>query len=62
MPLNRLSCPGVWGEESVDPRDMAKLRREALCCIPGSVGRNSEECSWVGWLTLIRKETGTAAC
>ena len=24
MPLNRLSCPGVWGGESVDPRDMAK--------------------------------------
>jgi hypothetical protein len=24
MPLNRLSCPGVWGEESEGPRDMAK--------------------------------------
>jgi hypothetical protein len=24
MLLNRLSCPGVWGEESEDPRDMAK--------------------------------------
>lgn len=24
MPLSRLSCPGVWGEETVDPRDMAK--------------------------------------
>jgi hypothetical protein len=24
MPLNRLSCPGVWDEELVGPRDMAK--------------------------------------
>ena len=24
MPLNRLSCLGVWGGESADPRDMAK--------------------------------------
>ena len=24
MPLNRLSCSGVWGEETTDPRDMAK--------------------------------------
>ena len=24
MPLNRLSCPGVRGEETADPRDMAK--------------------------------------
>ena len=24
MPLSRLSCPGVWGEETVDPRDMTK--------------------------------------
>jgi hypothetical protein len=26
MLLNRLSCPGVWGEESADPRDTAKAR------------------------------------
>jgi hypothetical protein len=26
MLLNRLSCPGVWGEGSADPRDMAKAR------------------------------------
>ncbi|MEX6430986.1 hypothetical protein AB6A68_14310, partial [Ferrimicrobium acidiphilum] len=24
MPLNRLSCPGVWGEGPRGPRDMAK--------------------------------------
>ena len=24
-----------------------QLRREALCCIPGAAGRNSEGCSWV---------------
>jgi len=31
------------------------VRREALCCIPNIVGRNLEECSWVQWLTSIRK-------
>ena len=38
------------------------VRREALCCIPGSAGRNSEGGSWVGWLTWIRKVKGTRAC
>ena len=38
------------------------MRREALCCIPGSAGRNSKEGSWVQWLTRIRKVKGTAAC
>src|SRR5260370_34404608 len=28
------SCPGVWGGVPGDPRDMAKLRCEAPCCIP----------------------------
>jgi len=26
------------------------LRREVPCCIPGSAGRNSKDCSWVQWL------------
>jgi hypothetical protein len=47
MPENQRSCPGVWGEALGDPRDMATLRREAPCCIPDSVGRNSEEGSWI---------------
>jgi hypothetical protein len=29
------------------------MRREAPCCIPGVAGRNSEEGSWVQWLTSI---------
>src|ERR1700694_3946787 len=40
----------------------APMRREALCCIPGAAGRNSEEGSWVQWLTRIRKVKGTNAC
>jgi hypothetical protein len=35
MPLKRRACRGVLGVASRDPRDMAKLRREAPCCIPG---------------------------
>jgi RNA-directed DNA polymerase len=27
------------------------VRREALCCIPSSVGRNLEDRFWVQWLT-----------
>ena len=42
--------------------DLREVRREALCCIPGSAGRNSKEGSWVQWLTRIRKVKGTAAC
>jgi Transposase DDE domain len=38
------------------------VRREALCRIPGSAGRDSEGGSWVGWLTWIRKVKGTRAC
>jgi hypothetical protein len=38
------------------------VRREALCCIPNTVGRNLEDRFWVQWLTLIRKVTGTVAC
>ena len=39
-----------------------QLRREALCRIPGAAGRNSKGCSWVQWLTRIRKVKGTIAC
>jgi hypothetical protein len=38
------------------------VRREALCCIPGSAGRDLEGGSWVEWLTWIRKVKGTRAC
>src|SRR6185312_2419923 len=34
------------------------VRREALCCIPNTVGRNLEDRFWVQWLTLIRKVYG----
>jgi hypothetical protein len=34
---------------------LLQLRREALCRIPGAAGRNSKGCSWVQWLTRIRK-------
>ena len=33
-----------------------------LICIPGAAGRNSKGCSWVQWLTRIRKVKGTIAC
>jgi hypothetical protein len=38
------------------------VRREALRCIPDAVGRNSEECSWVAWLTWMGNLEGTRAC
>ena len=38
------------------------MRREAPRRIPGAAGRNSEGGFWVGWLTSIRKVTGTRAC
>jgi protein-L-isoaspartate O-methyltransferase len=38
------------------------VRREAPCRIPDSVGRDLEDSSWVRWLTLSRKATGTRAC
>src|SRR5260221_6167974 len=34
------------------------VRREAPCCIPDAVGRNSEECSWVAWLTWTGNPKG----
>lgn len=43
MPVKRQPGPGVRDGVSRDPRDMAKLRREALCCIPDVVGRDAEE-------------------
>jgi hypothetical protein len=39
-----------------------EVRHEALCRIPNSVRRNSEERSWARWLTRIRKVMGTGAC
>ena len=42
MPLKRRPCSGVGDGASRDPRDMAKLRREALCRIPDTVGKDSE--------------------
>ena len=41
---------------------LLQLRREAPCRIPGAAGRNSKGCSWVQWLTRIRKVKGTIAC
>jgi len=38
------------------------VRREALRCIPGAAGRNSEGGSWVAWLTWRWKLKGTRAC
>jgi hypothetical protein len=43
MSGKRWPSGGVQGEVPQDPRDMAKLRREALCRIPDAVGKNSEE-------------------
>jgi hypothetical protein len=37
------------------------VRREALCCIPGSARRDLEGGSWVELLTWIRKVKGTRA-
>ena len=55
----RAGAPSPPREEH---RDLCEMRREALCCIPGAAGRNSKGCSWVKWLTQIRKVKGTAAC
>ena len=56
---------GDWpGAASPGPRhdgDLCQMRREALCCIPGAAGRNLKGCSWIKWLTQIRK-VKTAAC
>jgi hypothetical protein len=41
---------------------MHGVRREALRRIPDAVGRNSEECSWVAWLTWKGNLKGTRAC
>ena len=46
MSFNRLSCLGVWGEESVDPRDMAKATpassRISRWCNYTPTGKTSE--------------------
>ncbi|MGH3927086.1 MAG: transposase family protein [Pseudonocardiaceae bacterium] len=39
-----------------------EVRREAPCRSPNSVRRNSEDSSWVQWLTRSRKVMGTRAC
>ncbi|MGH4016051.1 MAG: IS110 family transposase [Pseudonocardiaceae bacterium] len=39
-----------------------EVRREAPCRIPNTVRRNSEDSSWVQWLTRSRKVMGTRAC
>jgi hypothetical protein len=54
----------VEPEHQQDPlgRRTRHVRREALCCIPGSAGRDLEGGSWVEWLTWIRKVKGTRAC
>ncbi len=51
----------VLGQVAVDGKT-SEVRREAPCRIPDSVGRNLEDSSWVRWLTLSRKVTGTRAC
>jgi hypothetical protein len=40
---NLRPCPEIRNGAQGSPRDMAKLRREALCRIPDTVGKNSEE-------------------
>ncbi len=50
---------GVYRPSPV--RRVEIVRREALCCIPNTVGRNLEECFWVQWLTLIRKVYGNSS-
>ena len=42
MPVKRRPSGGVHGGVPQDPRDMAKLRREALCRIPDTVGKDLE--------------------
>jgi hypothetical protein len=39
-----------------------EVRREALCRIPNSVRRDSEDSFWDRWLTRSRKVMGTRAC
>jgi RNA-directed DNA polymerase len=47
----------AWAQDrssSWTPREVKRVyivRREALCCIPNAVGRNSEGGFWVQWLT-----------
>ena len=43
MRLHRQTGPG----QALPVRRVYIVRREALCCIPNTVGRNLEECSWV---------------
>lgn len=51
----------VLGQVDVDGKTN-EVRREAPCRIPNSVRRNSEDSSWVRWLTWSRKVMGTRAC
>jgi hypothetical protein len=43
MPGKQQPPEDIKGGVLWDPRDMVKLRREAICRIPDAVGRNSEE-------------------
>jgi hypothetical protein len=51
----------VVSQQEVDGK-ANEVRREALCRIPNSVRRDSEDSSWVRWLTRSRKVMGTKAC
>jgi hypothetical protein len=51
----------VLGQTVVDGKTN-EVRREALCRIPDSVRRDSEDSFWARWLTRIRKAMGTRAC
>jgi len=57
-----LWCPHAAAQRQGRRVCLLQMRREALCCIPGAAGRNSKGCSWVQWLTRIRKVNGTIAC
>lgn len=57
---DRLLCQKARQPEH--DRVIPGVRREAPCCIPGAAGTNSKGCSWVQWLTRIRKVKGTTAC
>ena len=54
-----MTIPGRSSVSRVREDRTHGVRREALRRIPNAVGRNSEECSWVAWLTWTgnRKRT-----
>ena len=60
--MPRLRRPHAGAQRQEGRPRVLQLRREALCRIPGVAGRNSKGCSWVQWLTRIRKVNGTIAC